>query len=833
MTIYWGKELVKDYDSQIKVGYEFRQSPSTVTSSTGLVTVYLDFYLRTKVSTWDTQAKLYWSGSFGSGSKTGIAFHTYTNSPFWSDNNVVKIHTVSRQVTASEAQAIVSSFKASLTNVTAVPGTATVSGSWTTAKKPISVYAPLAPNSVTWTKATPSGYGEAVVDSNATSARPYTDLYVMLYDGDVIRLDDRMPGSTTRLSYGYFEPNKIYRYSVAAHNTAGTSAKTYSPWLYTEPAAPTSFKTTANANGTVTLRWSKPSGAPTHSAYTPSYRIVWRQNGGAWLYDQAAQTTALTWTHTGLDPEIEYEYAIQTVGNVGTSYELESDWTGHTKVRLSSPPLTPRVIGPTEGQPSGTDVSLHFEHNPQDGSEQTGYELEWWTDKDTTVRRVVQTASSWNKVVITTPAVDDYVNWRVRTKGIHPDYSPWTTTQRFGVSARPTVTLLTETGPYWGTSPELRAMWLYEDSTGTRATKYEIRTTDSSGMVLREYAGTTSTPSGSTAWSGSVPAIKDGQTLTVGVRVADSYGVFSNWVSATVTADYARPVEPTLTAVFREDSGSALINVGDLTDPAQENAPTATYELFKYVGNSQWERIATSTTPFEWVDWTPSYGDHTFNLYVVRASSGYPSITMSKVVMLRVNPVGCDQWMWLSSHDDPTKRVRLRGNPAVSDEAGLLRSTMHFYGDAYPTSFSTLMRTRKVSASGELDRESSTWKDWINVAFAEGTHHYRDPWGRNLEVNLDPVNVSTTIRTFDKVSISMVVVRPTQGFLEDNTFIGQTLTLGGVNLYRVDPSNGVFPVLTESGGNIYTYEGDSESGYLLVESGTSLYEMVDLNTSEA
>ena len=820
-SVTWGATVQRDSQTRLRLGYLFSQSPATITSSTGQVTVTAKIYAQTWNRMWDYMAPLSWSGSYGTGSAT-IRFETSNDNNSWADNNIVLLKTLTRTVTASEASTIKTSISASFRLASSISSSAKVSGSWTTAKKPIAIYTPYAPTAVTWETLTSTGKGTARITPNTSSARPYRETFFQLWDGSILQTDDGAAGALTQIGYDYFKPNRIYRWAVAGYNSAGTSAWTYSPWAYTVPAPPTSVKVKANPDNSVTLTWAKPAGAPTHSAYKPSYRIVWRQDSGAWLYDQSVYTTALTWTHTGLNPEIEYEYAIQTAGNVGTTYELQSEWTGHTKVRLSSPPLTPKVIGPTEGQPSSTQVSLHFEHNPQDGSEQTGYELEWWTDKDTTVRRVVQTASAWNKVVITTPAGDDRVRWRVRTKGIHPDFSPWTSTQMFGVSVRPTVTMLTAPGPHWGTSPDLRAAWLYTDSTGTAATKYEVRTTDVSGKVLQEYAGMTSTPSGSTAWSGSVPDIEDGQTLTVAVRVADSYGVFSEWATATVTADYAEPPVPLVTATFDEATGTALVTV----TPGEGEPTSDLLELFRYAGNGLWERSAQGPgTGFTWTDPNPLYGDGTHNLYAARASTWYPSYTLSEVTLLRVVPEGCDEWFWLSSVKYPERRARFRGNPAVTDTAGVQGESVHHYGDRFPTAYTTLLTDRKLSVSGRLDREATRWQDWLDLAMTEGTFVYRDPAGRCLHVRLEPMSVDMSVSGYEPISFSLDVVRG-----EDPDVIGlevpsNVLTETSASLYAIEEGTG--QTLTEDGGNLYVLNSRPDARMSLIEEGHNLYLLVD------
>ena len=834
MAQVWGTIVSKDRDTQMRAGYEFTQSPATVTSSTGLVTVTVDIWLWTLNAMWNTATPLSWSGSFGSGSTT-FNFRTYTNKSQWVSENKVKVRTMKRTVTASEAKAIVSTISASISFPGLMPSPAKVSGSWTTAKKPQSIFPPdpiVDPMTVTsmtadgtcvlnWTRVNPND-----------SSKPYTNIDIQMWTPTTGAYNALATlGNTYTYTIQRMVDFSLYRFRARPRNSAGSaSAWAYSPFVYTEPDAPRNVKLKANADGTVTVTWDAPAKVPDTSYYAPKYEVVRRLNRGAWEYSLAQEVSTRSWTHTNVDPSVEYQYAVRTVGRTSPDVALYSLYTQSSYIRLSAPPLTPIINGPTEGQRFGQDFSLWWDHNPQDGSDQSGYELEWWTDKDTTVRKVSQTASAWNKVVIRPPQDNDWVRWRVRTKGVHPDFSPWTATQKVGVSSPPTVVLDTTPGPHWGTSPELRATWTYTDPVGHAATKYEVKTTDASGTVVQEYAGTTTAASGSVSWSGSVPRIEDGQTLTVSVRVADAHGVFSDWATATVTADYAEPPKPVVTATFDEVSGAAHVVV--TVPPATgDTPPPEMIELFRYFGHGRWERVAvgSSATSLEWTDWSPYYGNGTHNLYMARAVSAYPSYTSSDIALLQANPLGCDQWFWLASVSVPERRVRLRGNPDVQDTAGIVRGFRRFYNDTFPTAFSTDMVDRTLNLSGSLDRQSSTWEDWMKTALTPGEHIYRDPYGRRLTVSLDPLDVHHPLPRFEEISVSMTVVESEDLDLWTDVATTQTLRESSGNLYELIEGAGVD--LQERGVNLYELTTDPATTYF-VEVGENVWAFVNADNPE-
>lgn len=797
MAIQYGSEVRSNADTRLRLGYEFSQSPATVTSSTGLVTVTCKLYAQSYNAMWDTAAPLAWSGSFGSGSTT-VDFRTSTNGQGWTSSNVRLLRTLTRTVTASEAAAIKTSISASFKMQPTISAAATVSGTWYTAKKPQSIFPP---ESIVdpMTVESMTADGTCVMNWSRVSpndpSKPYVNIDIQMWTPDTGTYNAlATTGNTSTFTIQRMADFSLYRFRARPRNSAGAAAAwAYTPFVYTEPDAPRNVRLKANADGTVTVTWDAPAKVPDTSYYAPKYEVVRRLNQGAWEYSLAAEVSTRSWTHTNVDPSTEYQYAVRTVGRTSPDVVLYSPYVQSTYIRLSAPPLTPIIAGPTEGQRFGVDFSLWWEHNPQDGSEQSGYELEWWTGKDTTVRSAVQTASAWNKFVIRPPQDNDYVRWRVRTKGVHPDFSPWSAVQVVGVSTPPTVTLVTTPGPYWGQSPTLRATWTYTDPAGQRATKYEVKSIDASGEIVRQYVGDTAVASGGTAWATFVTPILNGETLTVSVRVADLYGVFSDWSTATVTADYAEPVKPAISAVFNEETGTATVTVTSAA-PGPGVPATALYELFVYRRAGQWEMVATAanTRDFVWEDPAPYYGSGTHNLYAVRATSDYPSYTVSNIALLQVNPVGCDQWFWLSSASDTSKRARFRGNPKVQDTSVTLKNMRRFYGDKFPTEFSTDMVERTVNVSGILDRSATSWQEWIDLSQTPGTVIYRDPHGRRLRVSLGGVTIDhAALMRYESVSFPLTVTEDVQGPLWMDVVAEQRLVEYSAGLWQLVEESGV------------------------------------------
>lgn len=105
---------------------------------------------------------------------------------------------------------------------------------------------------------------------------------------------------------------KAYYYTVAAVNTAGTSADSTQVTATPSAAPPTPTGVAATAgSGEITITWKASAGAT-------SYNVNWEAPG--WTsYRLAKDTTLLTYTQTGLVNGTTYSFAVAAVGSGGTS----------------------------------------------------------------------------------------------------------------------------------------------------------------------------------------------------------------------------------------------------------------------------------------------------------------------------------------------------------------------------------------------------------------------------------------------------------------------------------------------------------------------------------
>lgn len=813
-----------------RAGIRFSQSPSRVTSSTGLVTVTAQLLWRSHdMRVQDPKVKISWSGSFGSGSQDiSLNYYPSTYIP-WNQSTPVVVKTLTRRVTASEARAITSSLSFSLSGINNAYGTSRVSSSWTTDRKPVTTETPRTPSNVSASNR--SGGGIRVTwTRNASASAPYRSQYLHRWDAVTGAYEQVANLSSTAT---YFDDNTTttgnrYRYRVYAKNEAGNSGYGYSEYIYTAPYPPRNVEASKSGSNIV-VTWDRPEVYPP-SQYSPTYYLVWTKDGGSWQYDEGTYTDpgVTRWVHEDPDPTATYRYAVRTKGpNVGTGDSGSVYAYSHEAgdgIKLNAPPRAPIDLVPTEGVVAGESVTIGWRHRPQDGSAQQSAEVRYrasgsssWTTKTVT--------GSGRTLDVGTLDPETTYEYEVRTKGEHPDWSPWASSS-FGVSQRPTVTINETERETWGTSNRLYPAWTYTDPSGDSSTLYDsVLTNLTTGEVLdKRDAVTLRVPSG--RYLNLAYTLQDGHTYEFRVRMADSWGVYSPWASATVTVDYATPAPPVITVSdFDHDTGTMDITV---TAPRGTTPEAETLELYRYVSGGLWELVASGAAPtLRWTDPSPNYGVGTHNLYVARAVSAYPSSALSDVVLAHAYPEGCEEWLWLSSDTDPDVRVRLRGNPAVTSSRGRVKTLERHYGRTHPVEYGTTMIDHSLSVKGELDRYgSSTWRDWESVVEHVGTLVYRDPWGRREYVSLDSTQVDHGLPGFEGLSFPLTVIGdPRAGELTE-LYPGQALVEGGPGLYALIEGEGID--LTETGVNLYRIDPASGDRVSLVESpaGSNLYTLV-------
>ena len=197
--------------------------------------------------------------------------------------------------------------------------------------------------------AAPTGLTAAPGDASASlswtassGATSYTLLQSMSSGGTYSAVASGLAGTTytvTGLTNG-----TTYYYEVEAVNSAGTSSPSSSASVTpsaaaSPPAAPTGL-TAAPGDGSASLSWTASSGAS-------SYTVLQSTSSGGTYSAVASGLTGTTYTVTGLTNGTTYYYEVEAVNSAGTSAPSSS--ASVTPSAPASPPATPGGLTATGG----------------------------------------------------------------------------------------------------------------------------------------------------------------------------------------------------------------------------------------------------------------------------------------------------------------------------------------------------------------------------------------------------------------------------------------------------------------------------------------------------
>lgn len=237
-----------------------------------------------------------------------------------------------------------------------------------------------------------------------------------------------LEGSVTSYTDSTCSADHSYRYRVRAYNSTGFSDYATSGYSYNTPSAPgfKSIERTADTDIKATL---------TNAARTATALEIQRSaDKSEWeaVGSMPATTTSFEDSPGG---GTFYYRARNTRGS------LASAWAYSEAVVTICAPAAPTLKQPASSavvSKAQGEVRFEWAHNPIDGSSQTAAELAYSTDG----------GKSWVTLALTTAqskdvdngfAVNSTVTWRVRTKGAHSDFSPWSSNRVFYVRQVPTV----------------------------------------------------------------------------------------------------------------------------------------------------------------------------------------------------------------------------------------------------------------------------------------------------------------------------------------------------------------------------------------------------------
>lgn len=739
MAITWGTEVRNSTGNGMRVGYEFSQSPGSVGAGTSSVTVTVKVYVWTRAPVYDSNNSFSVSGSFSWSGNAGISHGT--------GGGTTLVRTLSRTVSPSYAGTVKSSVSVSLSGIAPIGGTARVSGSHNTGKRPIT--SPDAPSNarvsrqsdarqnVSWTRNNPS-----------TASKPYQSQELQRWNiGDESwRTIANLSASASSHADSSTTANQQYRYRVRSKNSAGASGWAYSPYISTMPAAPSGLKA-VKQGGNIRLSWSN-SG-------------IRKMNGvEVWLTEDGVDAgsrhiliggSPTGWTHTAPDPGSTWRYRVKSmVGPNGTSEtgpDIYSAFSNRSNiVQLLTTPAAPTKLAPSSGarDVSETDLVLTWQHNDRDSTEQTGYDLRYRLDGGAWVT-VTDRASTASRKTFPAGTFENgqQFEWQVRTYGdynVAPAYSPWSTSAILTFSSRPAVTIL-EPEPLINSS-RVTTSWSFFDPEGAAQTSYRVRLENSEGTSVYDR-----TLNGS-ASSLAVPVtVADGGTYTVLVSARDGDGLWSAESSQLFTVDYADPPIPTVEAYWDLDLGGVVVNF-DHPEPGPEEVPVVSAELWRSANGEDWALVAAELdVSTSVVDFIPALD--AVNYYRVTSVSALPSRRDSAP---RPVITDCKGWVFVNGGPGFAQVAKIRDNAEASYEVDRTRARHHFAGRTHPMETAGDARTQKISLSARIGGGSSSVEEWEAIADLAAPLCYRDR-SRRVFVGINPVS-STYKQVTKEISMS-------------------------------------------------------------------------------
>lgn len=351
-----------------------------------------------------------------------------------------------------------------------------------------------------------------------------------------------------------------YDYRVAGVGGGGQSGWSNTATVYTSPNTPSGVSATRNGNNIVVDVSGKP-------AYATGYNI---RDGAT----QVASNVQLPWTHVNPAPANTHTYTVQAVRG-----SLTSGWSSASNtVQLLAAPQAPTNLAPngavvsSEGQ-----TRLSWRHNPTDSSPQTAAEY----------RRRVKGTSSWTTGTATTASnvaltlAAGEIEWQVRTKGQHPDWSPWSAVAVFTVIDKPGVAI-TDPGELW-TRRTVTVKWTFDQGQGRPQSGWEASLL-LGGEVIEHRTG-----SGAGRSVAFTTPLVDTQEYEVIVKAAAG----DVWSDAGAQSFFVQvpPAAPAdMDGVWSEESGAVTVEVhdgrGDVLDPVTNHFPNP-----RFAGDGTWVEL--------------------------------------------------------------------------------------------------------------------------------------------------------------------------------------------------------------------------------------------------
>lgn len=556
----------------------------------------------------------------------------------------------------------------------------------------------------------------------------------------------------TNYSYTGLKANSRYQFSLYARNQAGDSSHVDSQVIYTTPAAPKSVTAVKTGDRTVQVT------ADVSNTYA-SWVSLWRRvNGGDW---EAVQKDG---AHYRLAPSngkcvftdsdapggtLEYECYVRRViygDGSGMSTPLDDTLCSTAKVSNSvttiTPPLAP-TVSCDQGAvaPTNTALVLRWTPNHPDGTAQTSAEVEVTGQSgDTTTTTITGDSTQWTRTASLQTV--GTVKFRVRTKGLDPDWGAWSSYVEVRVADPPIVVVSSPVSPV--TAMPFTIAWSVADVTGVSMQTVEILRGNSvaysvsPGTDVRELQITS---------ADFLPSNGDQLQIRVSVRGGST---LTATASVLVDVEYTPPDYPQVNIQFNDDC-AAVVNVVFGTG---DGVPETKYATVYRVNPDGSEKLIADNLMDgqQCIDVLPPLNTEFAYRVTSHAESGS---TQDKIVS-----TVCESGFAVLNYGADAGSSLLLGYDLSVDHR-VSHSTSEFWfasGDSsLPVSYSTSQLNREINADSVFEWDGDLYLRLLNFADEWSYAWYREPSGRTCRVKLDmDVSVDTTERKDIHCALSMI-----------------------------------------------------------------------------
>ncbi|WP_193118438.1 hypothetical protein [Brachybacterium tyrofermentans] len=367
-----------------------------------------------------------------------------------------------------------------------------------------------------------------------------------------------LSGSATSYTDTSLSSNDEHQWRVRAEGPGGTSDWVSGGTLGTMPSYPTNVHAVKDGQS-VRIGWTDKAAGTNR---TRTFIIADNPDGAGWVDVGTIGGSAQSWTHTDADPSVTHQYKVAT--QIRSQITLTSNYSAHSNVvQLQAAPKQPARLGPSDSGTweIGDTLALQWEHLAVDTTAQTSAEV-WWRieggDWNTTV---ISGAQDSFEVTPNPAGARARLEWRVRTKGAHPDWSPWSSTNGPLLSTRPLVLLQAPVHQEPLETSRLLADWTYEPG----GPESQLQQSEWVATLSLHGTGTAvENQAGSTASSAELQTRLANQTeyvLQLSVRNGD--GLWSEPDQSVFTTDFPLPAIVEAFPVWDQASGAVNIGFGE------------------------------------------------------------------------------------------------------------------------------------------------------------------------------------------------------------------------------------------------------------------------------